>query len=95
MPAEMHNNIIHGELHAGNYTLMASDMMDARGIQYSNGVKLCLVCTSPEEIESIFNKLAEGGTITRELKAEFFGTFGDLTDKFGVQWMFAYSPQPA
>jgi len=28
--------------------------------------------------------------VTHALKEEFFGTYGDLVDKYGFSWMFQY-----
>jgi uncharacterized glyoxalase superfamily protein PhnB len=39
-------------------------------------------------IEPIFAKLSAGGTVNTPLIEEYFGTFGDLTDKFGIGWFF-------
>ena len=41
-----------------------------------------------EKIEMLFNKLSEGATDITPLKTESWGdTFGQLTDKFNVDWM--------
>ena len=37
----------------------------------------------------------EGATITMPLNEEFFGRFGMLTDKFGVQWMLHFNTAPS
>ena len=52
-----------------------------------NNLFLCLVCKSKEEIETLFFKLSQGGKVTTPLRQEFFGTYGDLADKFGINWM--------
>jgi PhnB protein len=43
-----------------------------------------------QETEMLFSKLSAGGIIPRPLKAEFFGTYGELTDKYGFLWMFQF-----
>jgi len=43
---------------------------------------------SKAEIEPIFAKLTEGGNINHPLKEEFFGTYGDLIDRFSIALMF-------
>ena len=68
--------------------LMASDMMGPEGVVKGNAIYLCVIGSSKEEIEPIFAKLSEGGNVGHPLKEEFFGTYGDLTDKFGIDWMF-------
>lgn len=51
---------------------------------------LCLVCSSKEEIETFFKNLAVGAHVTTDLRSEFFGTYGDLQDKFGISWMLQF-----
>lgn len=94
MPPDMQERLLHSMLRSGNFALMASDMLGPEGLARGNDVHLCLVCTSKDEIESSFAKLAAGGQVGHALQEEFFGTFGDLTDQFGVRWMFQFSPNP-
>ena len=70
--------------------LMASDNLGQEGYKHGNTVSLCLVCGSKEEIETLFSKLSAGGRVKHSLKEEFFGTYGDLTDKYGFNWMFQF-----
>lgn len=90
MPEEKHNNIMHSMLKTENFMLMASDMFDGE-TQRGNTYSLCLDCTSKEEQQNLFNKLSEGGTVRHPLKEEAWGTFGDCTDKFGIDWMFNFT----
>jgi PhnB protein len=92
MPKEAHNNVMHSTLEKDGFILMASDMMEQTTPVFANNQTLCLVCKSKEEIESLFSKLAVGGKVGHPLKEEFFGTFGDLTDKYGFNWMFQFTP---
>ncbi len=87
MGPEMKNKIMHSVLKNQKVVLMGSDMMDSDTREKGNILSLCLVCDNKEEIEGLFKKLADGGVIGHDLKEEFFGTFGDLTDKFGIPWM--------
>ncbi len=93
MPAEAQNHVMHSTLTAPNITLMASDMMDPAALDTGNRVSLCLIW-SQEEIRGLFDKLAMGGLVGQPLKDEFFGTFGTLTDKYGINWMFQANPKP-
>jgi PhnB protein len=48
-------------------------------------------CMDMELIESLFNKLREGGTVTMELQETFWSKkYGMLVDKFGIPWMISY-----
>ncbi len=93
-PPEMKERILHAMLRNDNLVLMASDMFGPEGVVRGNNVQLCLVCTSKDEIETLFAKLAEGGQVGNPLQEEFFGTIGDLTDQFGTRWMLHFSSAP-
>lgn len=90
VPAEMQNNVVHAVLKRnGSDLLMGSDMSGPQGITDGNNITLCLNCENDEEINKLFNNLSDGANITSPLKKEFWGgTFGTLTDKYGVNWMF-------
>ena len=94
MPKEAHKNVIHAVLEKDGFVLMASDMMEPGATVRGNTVTLCVVCSSKQEIETLFSKLSAGGKVGHPLKEEFFGTFGDLTDKFGFNWMFQFGTSP-
>ncbi len=82
---EMKDSILHSHLQSNNIVIMASDMgpKDPK----DQMTEICLVCDTKEEIESLYAKLSAGGKITRALTQEFFGTFAQFTDKFGLNWM--------
>ncbi len=85
---EMKDMVMHSVLSKDGFAVMASDMMGAEGPINGNTISLAVIGASAEELKSIFSKLSDGGKVTHELKEEWFGTYGDLTDKFGVDWMF-------
>ncbi len=92
-PAELKDRILHSSLTNGSLVLMGSDTM-GENPAIGNANTLCVVGSAKGEVEAIFAKLSEGANVTHALKEEFFGTFGDLTDKYGIPWMFQYSPTP-
>ncbi len=66
---------------------MASDGMDNSEPLRSN-ISLSINLPNEREQETVFNKLAEGGTVTMPLQETFWGAkFGMLTDQFGINWM--------
>lgn len=90
-PPEIKDQIMHANLIKDNLVLMGSDMLWPGDLVNGNSVTLSLNCSSEEEINEFFSKLAEGGQITDPLKDQFWGAlFGTLTDKFGVKWMLNY-----
>ena len=94
MPKEVHGNVLHSVLEKDGFVIMASDMMEPGVMVTGNRMALCVVCSSKEEIETFYSKLSAGGKVGHPLKEEFFGTFGDLTDKYGIDWMFQFGTAP-
>jgi PhnB protein len=80
------DGVMHGQLTVdGSIILMGSDGMDSATIQ---GVSLSLSGTQADELRTYFEKLADGGTVTKSLEKESWGDeFGMVTDRFGVSWM--------
>lgn len=88
LPPQMKENILHSTLINGHLIIMASDMVGDQGLIKGNAVSLMLNCGSEEETRSCYAKLADGGNATHPLHDTFWGAlFGDLTDKFGNQWL--------
>jgi PhnB protein len=88
MPVETHDRILHAELTAGDVKIMASDMSAPEQLVRSGSVTLCYNGADLAATRAIFDKLSAGANVTNPLKEEFFGTYGDLTDKYGISWMF-------
>jgi PhnB protein len=88
LPSEAGAQILHSSLTNENLVLMASDMMGA-GLVKGNDVTLFLNCSDDVEIYTYFDKLSAGGYVKMPLHQSFWGaTYGELTDKFGMNWMF-------
>jgi PhnB protein len=94
MPAAVQDDILHSVLTSGSVMLMGTDMGEDL-YKHGNTVFLCLACQSKEEIESLFSKLSAGAKVVHPLRQEFFGTYGDLIDKYGFGWMFQFGTAPA
>ncbi|UQZ85826.1 hypothetical protein SK3146_05116 [Paenibacillus konkukensis] len=57
-------------------------------IHRGNQIHLSLEFATESEAHEAFGKLAEGGQVRHPLQPEFWGTlFGQLEDKYGVNWM--------
>ena len=91
-PAEIQNQVMHSRLAAGEIVFMASDNLGRGEVVRGNGTTLCINGRTKAEIPDLFAKLVEGGTVRQPLIEAFFGTYGELTDKFGVNWMFQADP---
>ncbi|MBS1511337.1 MAG: VOC family protein [Bacteroidetes bacterium] len=88
MPQRMKDCILHATLTNGQLVIMASDMVGEKGLIKGTAVSLMLNCSSEEEIRQYYSSLSEGGKMTHPLEISFWGAlFGDLTDKYGNQWI--------
>ena len=84
--------VMHATFVAGDLTLMASDGAEAEAA--GGMVDLSLNFTDGSEIAKTFEALSEGARVTMPLQDTFWGaTFGMLTDKFGVNWMFNHDKE--
>ncbi|MES2850339.1 MAG: VOC family protein [Bacteroidota bacterium] len=88
LPAKMKKSILHSTLTKDGLLLMASDMVSENGLIKGNSVSLMLNCASEREIKIMYKKLSDGGKANHPLENTFWGAlFGDLTDKYGNQWL--------
>lgn len=85
---EQKNKILHARFTVGESLVMLSD--GRPGESYTgNNISLSIDFKVVTELREKFDKLAAGGQITMPIADTFWGaTFGMLTDKFGIQWMF-------
>ncbi|MDB5161180.1 MAG: hypothetical protein JWO96_560 [Candidatus Saccharibacteria bacterium] len=82
----MKGQIMHASLKGGDINLMASDSQNAS--PKTAKVELSLGGYDEPKMRKMFDDLAEGGEVKTPLKKEFWGDiFGNLTDKYGVDWM--------
>lgn len=86
------NLVMHVELPIlAGHSLMGTDAPDTMGFQLKvgNNISINLEPDTRSETEKLFKALSEGGTIIMPLQDMFWGAyFGQLTDRFGMQWMF-------
>jgi PhnB protein len=91
VPEGAEDRIMHVSLPIGSSVLMGSDAMDASGHIVGTNIHVSHGPASREACDREFAALAKGGTITMPLADQFWGAyFGNLTDKFGINWMFNY-----
>ena len=85
--------VMHAMFEFAGGSMMASDYVE--GVVYTapaigSNVHLNIGFDDRTELERAFNALAEGGEITMELQAMFWGDrFGRIKDRFGMHWMFS------
>ncbi len=91
-PPEKHNRMINAHLKNGDVEISATDWMASPEYNPMQGNTLAIFVTGKnyDEMKAVFDKLAEGANKKRfqELHDMPFGTYGQLNDKYGVQWIF-------
>jgi PhnB protein len=91
IPSENQHKVIHAHLKSGAIEFSATDWMHlTRTPRQGNTVCLYISGGKYPELRAIFDKLAVGADkeLLDDLRDLPFGSYGALTDKFGVRWMF-------
>jgi PhnB protein len=84
-PGLNRDGIMHARFTLGDTVVMASDGPKAEPMR---SAYLCLSVDSNEEAERIYKALTEGGEVFMPMGEMFFAhRFGQLRDKFGINWM--------
>ena len=92
VPPALHNRVLNAYLRSGNLSFSASDWLSPDPYpKQENTVCLFLNGGSLAELKRLFAALSDGAKAVSPLKDMPFGTYGALTDKFGVRWMFQSS----
>ena len=94
LPDEYLDKIMHATLIIEDIVIMASDQMPGYQSKYGDNVHLSINCDSAEEQKEIFEKLSMGGEVRMPLQNTFWGaTFGQIKDRFGINWMLNFDTQ--
>jgi len=91
---EWKDAVLHARISLGGVELMGADIPNAEPMR---SAYLSLGVESDAEAERIFAALSSGGQIFMPLQATFFASrFGQVRDRFGINWMILRErPQPA
>ncbi|PPK69154.1 VOC family protein [Actinokineospora auranticolor] len=83
------DNIMHGMLEAEDgFTLMGSDLAPGMTHQPGTNITISLSGDERDKLLGYWAKLSDGGQITVPLEKQMWGDeFGQVTDRFGIQWM--------
>lgn len=98
-PLEKHNRIFNGQLKNHKIDLSATDWMASPTLEPKQGNTCCIYLTGETyyELKPVFDKLAIGADKDKrtfiELNNAPFGIYGQLTDKYGVAWIFRGAKQ--
>ena len=85
MKPEWKDSVLHARLSIGGTELMGADIPNAEPMR---SAYLSLLVTSDAEAERIFSALSDDGEVFMPMQETFFATrFGQLRDRFGINWM--------
>ncbi len=71
---------------AGQEYMAAENSMDHK-FTFTPSISIAVNCQSEKEIDTVFNKLSEGGSVMMPLDNYGFSKkFGWVADKYGVSW---------
>ena len=77
--------VLHGRITIGGTELMGADIPTAQPMR---SAYLSLGVQSDVEAERIFAALSDGGEVFMKMEETFFATrFGQLRDRYGINWM--------
>jgi len=76
------------------FVLMASDTPARIEHTPPSGISVSVSGDDEAQLEGFWRALADGGTVVMPFDTPpWGGRFGMLTDRFGIDWMVAYSPE--
>ncbi len=90
--ADEHKHLVlHTALDIIGTTVMFSDLFPGEKFIQGNNISLAIMLKNIDDINSLFDKLKEGGSVEMELQETFFSKcYGSLRDKFGIIWQVMY-----
>jgi PhnB protein len=86
--------VLHARISIGGAELMAADIPHAEPMR---SAYLTLGMDSDSEAERVFSALSDGGQVLMPMQETFFASrFGQVRDRFGMNWMILHErPTPA
>lgn len=82
---EWKDAVLHARISVGGTELLGADIPSAQPMR---SAYLSLNVESDAEAERIFSALSDGGEVFMPMQETFFATrFGQLRDRFGINWM--------
>lgn len=71
---------------------MASDSFPGSGVEVGNNISLALEFESEEEIQNVYDRFSQDGTVLMELQDTFWGAkYAKVKDPYGVIWDLNYT----
>ena len=88
--------VMHAQLTTPDgFILMASDTPSRMEYVAPAGISVSVSGDDEPKLEGFWNALVDGGSVVMPFEVPpWGGRFGMLRDKFGIDWMVSYSPEP-
>jgi PhnB protein len=89
------DKVMHAQLTTPKgYVLMASDSAPGTSVTAGSTITCSLSGDPGEGLEGVWEKLADGGTVTLPFEKQMWGDlYGQCIDKFGTPWMIDVAAQ--
>jgi PhnB protein len=89
LPEQAKDLVMHTQLTISGSRVMFSDTFPGTPFVAGNNIMLAIVSADAEQMKTFFNRLKADGTVEMELQETFWSkSYGSLTDKFGIKWLF-------
>ncbi len=87
VPENFKEKVMHMTWRFDGNVVMASDGFEK--VTDGGSVTLSVTVDNVDGMDTVFNKLSEGGKVTMPIQDTFWGArFGMFTDRYGIKWMF-------
>jgi PhnB protein len=89
IPEAVKDKILHTHLDIKGTMVMFSDCLPGMGppLTVGNNVSLTVISEDLAEIQRLYDRLREGGSVEMELQETFWSkAYASVTDRFGVPW---------
>lgn len=86
-------SVLHASFTLAGQNFMCIDSPAKHGFTFTPSLSIFVDCDTAAQVDALFAKLAEGGTVMMPLdKYPFSPRFGWAADRFGVSWQIRLPP---
>ncbi|WP_028391255.1 VOC family protein [Bacillus cihuensis] len=91
-PVEADDRIMHAQFKKDDLFFMVSDTFPGNSVEIGNHISLTIDFENEAEIQNVYKRLSQKGTILMELQDTFWGAkFAKVQDPFGMIWDLNYT----
>jgi PhnB protein len=89
---ERKDEVMHAALRSDSITIFGADSPQAS--EKAAKIELSIGGSDEKRMKEMFDALSQGGKVKMKLEKQFWGDiFGQLTDKYNIDWMFNITAQ--